>query len=154
MIKDLVPYVKKVQKQDFWTAWVTHGGPFEVNLLNMHIQARKLETTDPLFTKYRIIETEREMQKYGMVEPAKAVIDAMTGTGLLERGYKLLAVPEIVPNFSSMLRENGQTLFRLDNLDVGPPEAIDRFLLETPINIICSGAPPLHSWWEERKKSI
>ncbi|KAL2883857.1 hypothetical protein SGCOL_000490 [Colletotrichum sp. CLE4] len=66
MIKDLVQYVAEVHKQDFWTAWVTHGGPFEVNLLNMHIQARKLETTDPLFAKYRIIETEREMQKYGI----------------------------------------------------------------------------------------
>ncbi|OHF00710.1 hypothetical protein CORC01_04027 [Colletotrichum orchidophilum] len=152
VFNDMVQYVEKVHKQDFWTAWVTHGGPFEVNLYNMHIQARKLETTDPLFTKYRIIETEREMAKFGMIDPAKAVIDAIVGHGLLEVGYKLLAVPEIGPKFSSLLNEYGERLLRFEDLDVGPPEVVDRFLLDTPIYMLCSGAPPLHSWWEKRKK--
>ncbi|KAL0941586.1 uncharacterized protein CTRU02_204349 [Colletotrichum truncatum] len=153
IIDELVRYVEKTSKQDFWTTWVTRGGPFEVNLYNMHIQAQKLETTDPLFSKYMIVETEREMERFGM-GPAKNIMDKMEGTGLLERGYKLLEVPEVASGFSSMLANYGQRLFRLDDLAIAPPEVLDQFLLDTPIDILCSGAPPLHSWWEKRQKSI
>ncbi|KAL3294256.1 hypothetical protein RB213_012681 [Colletotrichum asianum] len=40
--------------------------PFEINLYNLHIQARKLESNDPLFTKYQVVETEPEMDRFGM----------------------------------------------------------------------------------------
>ncbi|TDZ17399.1 hypothetical protein Cob_v009408 [Colletotrichum orbiculare MAFF 240422] len=153
IITDLVKWVEKEHREDFWTAWVTGGGPFEVNLYNMHLQARKLETTDALFTKYTIIETEREMERFGL-GPAKPVMDQFSGTGLLERGYRLLQVNGIAPGFSAMLRNYGQRLFRMDDLDVAPPDVIDRFLLDTPLDILCSGAPPVHEWWAKRNKSI
>ncbi|GJC83508.1 hypothetical protein ColLi_06346 [Colletotrichum liriopes] len=66
VIDDLFQYVENAHGQDFWTAWATNGGPFEITLYNMHIQSRKLETTDPMFTKYRIMESELEMEKYGV----------------------------------------------------------------------------------------
>ncbi|GKT44599.1 uncharacterized protein ColSpa_04780 [Colletotrichum spaethianum] len=69
VLDDLVQYVEMVHNQDFWTAWATHGAPFEITLYNMHIQSRKLETTNPMFTKYRIMETELEMEKYGVCPP-------------------------------------------------------------------------------------
>ncbi|KAF9871208.1 hypothetical protein CkaCkLH20_11377 [Colletotrichum karsti] len=154
VVDDLVKYVENEHNQDFWTTWATKGSPFEVNLYNMHVQARKLETTDALFAKYLIIETEMEMEKFGFLGRAKAIIDTMVGTGLLERGYELFQASEIVPGFSSMLQKYDQRLFRIDELDIAPPEVIDKFLLDTPIDILCSGAPPLHAWWEKRKKSI
>lgn len=85
---------------------------------------------------------------------ARAIMDTMIGTGMLERGYELFKVAEVVPGFSAMLKKFGQRLFRLDDLGIAPPEVIDKFLLDTPIDILCSGAPPLHSWWEQRKKTI
>ncbi|KAF4921946.1 hypothetical protein CGCVW01_v005625 [Colletotrichum viniferum] len=127
VVNDLVQSVEKAHKQDFWTVWATRGSPFEINLYNLHIQARKLESNDQLFTKYQVVETEREMDRFGM---------------------------EAVPGFSRMMRHYGQRLLRFDDLNVAPPEVIDRFLLDTPINILCVGGPPLHNWWQERNKTL
>lgn len=66
VVNDLVQSVEKAHKQDFWTVWATRGSPFEINLYNLHIQARKLESNDQLFTKYQVVETEREMDRFGM----------------------------------------------------------------------------------------
>lgn len=66
VFNDMIQYVEETHNQDFWTAWVTHGGPFEVTMYNMHIQARKLETTNSIFSKYRILETELEMERFGI----------------------------------------------------------------------------------------
>ncbi|KAJ0272203.1 hypothetical protein CBS470a_012809 [Colletotrichum nupharicola] len=66
VIDDLVQYVENTHNQDFWTVWATRGSPFEISLYNMHVQARKLETTKPMFTKYQIIETETEMERFGI----------------------------------------------------------------------------------------
>ncbi|OLN87184.1 hypothetical protein CCHL11_03694 [Colletotrichum chlorophyti] len=153
VIEDLIHSVEKAHNQDFWTIWTAKGGPFEVCLYNMHVQARKLESTNSIFSKYLILETEREMEKFGLT-PAKPIMDTMSATGLLERGFFLLRVPEIAPNFSSMLREYNQRLFRFDFLDIAPPEVVDRFLLDTPVDILCSGAPQLHSWWTQRKDEV
>ncbi|KAF5522821.1 hypothetical protein CGCA056_v006117 [Colletotrichum aenigma] len=127
VVNDLVQSVEKAHKQDFWTVWATRGSPFEINLYNLHIQARKLESNEQLFTKYQVVETEREMDRFGM---------------------------EAVPGFSRMMRHYGQRLLRFDDLNVAPPEVIDRFLLDTPINILCVGGPPLHNWWQERNKTL
>ncbi|OHW89971.1 hypothetical protein CSPAE12_11439 [Colletotrichum incanum] len=155
VIDDLFQYVEMVHSQDFWTAWATNGGPFEITLYNMHIQSRKLETADPIFTKYRVMESELEMEKYGVLSAASQDIkEKMLSTGLLERSWMLLQVPGVAPKLSKMLHDYGQQLFRLDQLDVTAPEVIDRLLLDTPIHLLCSGAPPLHSWWKKRNKVI
>ncbi|KAH0425370.1 hypothetical protein CcaCcLH18_11026 [Colletotrichum camelliae] len=122
VIDDLVQYVENTHGQDFWTVWATRGSPFEISLYNMHVQARKLETTNPMFTKYQIIETETEMERFG-IGAARAIMDTMTGTGMLERGYELFKVAEVVPGFSAVLKNFGQRLFRLDDLGIAPPES-------------------------------
>jgi hypothetical protein len=72
------------------------------------------------------------------------------GTGFLERGFELLRSPEIRPGFSAFLRRYGQRVFRFEDLSVASPDVVDAFLLETPIDILASGAPPLHDWWDKR----
>jgi hypothetical protein len=74
------------------------------------------------------------------------------GIGFLERCYFLLQDPDIQPNLSAFLRRYGQRLLRLEDLNVAPREVMDRLLLETPIDMLCSGAPPLHKWWMDREK--
>lgn len=81
-------------------------------------------------------------------------MDQMVTTGIFETSYLLLKATEVAPGFSRMMRHYGQRLLRFDDLGVAPPEIIDRFLLDTPINILCVGGPPLHSWWEERNKTL
>ena len=79
-------------------------------------------------------------------------METKLGTGFLERGFFLLENPDTIPNFSAFLRRYGQRLFRLEDLNIAAPELIDRFLLETPLSMLCSGAPPLHQWWRDRDK--
>ncbi|KAK1978619.1 hypothetical protein LZ30DRAFT_598732 [Colletotrichum cereale] len=156
VINDLFQYVEKLHNQDFWTAWASHGGPFEITLYNMHIQSRKMETTNSVFAKYSIVETEIEFEKYGVLsESTRHIIkDYMLNTGVLERSGMLFPVPGVAPKISKMLQDYGLRLFRLDDINVAAPEVIDRFLLDTPVNLLCSGAPPLHSWWMDRNKTI
>ena len=45
---------------------MTEGPPFEVCMYTMFVHAKKLETTLPLYTKYRILESERELAKFGL----------------------------------------------------------------------------------------
>ncbi|KAK1579618.1 uncharacterized protein LY79DRAFT_592781 [Colletotrichum navitas] len=66
IIHDLIQHVEAMHGQEFWSVWAANGGPWEINLYNMHVLSRKLETTNPLFTKFRIIDVEMEMKKYGV----------------------------------------------------------------------------------------
>ncbi|GJD04442.1 hypothetical protein ColKHC_13267 [Colletotrichum higginsianum] len=140
VIDDLFQYVEMVHSQDFWSAWATHGAPFKITLYNMHIQSRKLETTDPMCTKYRTLESEMEMEKYGVLSASSQFVkDAMTQTGLLERSWLFLQVPGVAQKLSNMLRNYSLQLYRLDDIDIAPPEVIDRFFLDTSIHLLCSG---------------
>lgn len=42
------------------------GEVFECTLYYLHIAARKLETVNSIFSKYRILETERELMRFGL----------------------------------------------------------------------------------------
>jgi len=75
------------------------------------------------------------------------------GTGFLERGWMLLKSIDTQAEFSAFVRRYGNRLFRMDNIHAAPPEVVDRFLLESPIDLLTSGAGPLHEWWTERVKS-
>ncbi|KAK2028604.1 hypothetical protein LX32DRAFT_663837 [Colletotrichum zoysiae] len=146
VLDELVRHVEAAHGgEGFWAVWAAHGGPFEINLYNMFVQSRKLETADPLFGKYRILETETEMSRYGVLDATTQEIkDNMTGTGLLERSYFLLQVPGIPPRLSSMLRDYDMHIIRLGTVEGMVPEEIDRLLLDTPIHMLCSAVPPLH----------
>ncbi|KAK1573434.1 uncharacterized protein LY79DRAFT_673625 [Colletotrichum navitas] len=155
VLDDLVWHVEAAHGQDFWAVWAAHGGPFEVNLYNLHVHSRKLETTDPLFRKYRVLETEMEMGKYSVLEASTQQIkNDMSGTGLLERSFYFLRMPDISQRLSNMLHDYGIDIYRLDTVEGMVPEEIERFLLDTPVNMLCSAVPPLYEWWKERNMTI
>ncbi|GAM88665.1 hypothetical protein ANO11243_066990 [Dothideomycetidae sp. 11243] len=152
VINDLQTWVQAAHGSSFWSVFAQSKDkgryPFETNLYSMHVHARKLETVDDIFSKYQVLETEREMLRFGMAPTFHT--HELIG---LERGYKLLDVPEIAPNFAAFCRRYSQRLFRMDSLDFGPPpEVLDRFLMRSQVSIIASGAAPLHEWWTERAK--
>ncbi|KAK1981107.1 hypothetical protein LZ30DRAFT_593418 [Colletotrichum cereale] len=68
VLGDLFRQVEAAHGRDFWSVWAAAGGSFEVNLYNLHVHWRKLETTGGLFAKYRVMDTEVEMGKYGVCE--------------------------------------------------------------------------------------
>ncbi|KAG8408222.1 hypothetical protein J3459_018085 [Metarhizium acridum] len=84
-----------------------------------------------------------------ILAPAFPEVEFNKGTGFLERGYNLLRASEIQPNLSAFLRRYGQRLFRLEDLAVASPETITKFILDTPLDLLVCGAPPLHSWWHD-----
>jgi hypothetical protein len=47
---------------------------FECTLYYLHIAARKLETVNSIFSKYRILETERELIRFGLGEILEVVV--------------------------------------------------------------------------------
>jgi hypothetical protein len=147
----MVRYVERAHGAPFWDVWATHGSPFEVLIYYMHVAARKLETVGSLFSKYLVLEPEREMIRFG-VAPAFPHMENRQGTGFIERGFHLLADAAVQPNLSAFLRRYHLRQFRIDDLGIAPPDVMDRFLLETPIDLLCSGAPPLHQWWKEREE--
>ncbi|PHH75887.1 hypothetical protein CDD82_4226 [Ophiocordyceps australis] len=149
VIRDMVHYVETAHGRDFWAIWLENGGPFEIALYNLHIMARKLETVDTIFSKYMVLETEREMLRFGLA-PAFPEMEFREQTGFLERSFLLLAKDDIQPQLSAFLKRYGQRLWRLDDLSVAPPAVISRLLLDTPLDLIVSGAPPLHSWWKDQ----
>ena len=86
-----------------------------------------------------------------MVAPGWDQIENWDGISFLERSHVMFkGHEEIRPNFSAFLARYNQRLYRIDDLEVLSPQEMDRFLLETPIDIICSGAPDLHGWWKKR----
>jgi hypothetical protein len=65
-MKDMADFIEHAHKGEFWDIWLRNDHPFEVLIYNMHIATRKLETTDPMFAKYRVLESEREMIRFGI----------------------------------------------------------------------------------------
>jgi hypothetical protein len=74
--------------------------------------------------------------------------------GFLEYAYLMLKDPEAQPKLSAFLNHFGIRLFRIHNdddapgLDITPKPIIEKFLLDTPISMLISGAPDLVDWWD------
>jgi len=66
VISDMVLQVEGAHERDFWSVWAENGVPFEITMYNLHIMARKLELVDTVFSRYRVMETEREMRHFGL----------------------------------------------------------------------------------------
>lgn len=62
----MVLQVEGAHERDFWSVWAENGVPFEITMYNLHIMARKLELVDTVFSRYRVMETEREMRHFGL----------------------------------------------------------------------------------------
>lgn len=71
--------------------------------------------------------------------------------GFLEYAYLMLEDPEAQPKLSAFLNRYKMQLFRIPNegpgLDIAPKEVMKKFLTETPIAMLISGAPDVHKWW-------
>lgn len=73
---DMYNWVEQAHDRPFWEVFFqAQPFAFEITLMNMHIQSRKLETTDELFTKYKVLEVERELTRYGVCEFAAPLFD-------------------------------------------------------------------------------
>jgi hypothetical protein len=67
MFMDMYAWVEQAHDRPFWEIFFeTQPFTFEITMLNMHIHSRKMESTDELFTKYKSLETERELIRYGV----------------------------------------------------------------------------------------
>jgi hypothetical protein len=51
---------------NFWDIWIENSYPFELLVYYLHIIARKMETVNSIFSNYRILETERELIRFGL----------------------------------------------------------------------------------------
>ena len=70
---DLIQWIEDTHGQDFISVVLDMVAKhamdvFEANLFAMHIQARKLETVDSIYSKYQVLEVERAMLRFGMGE--------------------------------------------------------------------------------------
>ncbi|KAF4511830.1 hypothetical protein G6O67_001038 [Ophiocordyceps sinensis] len=152
VIMDMVQHVEAAHDRPFWAIYSENGLPFEILLYNLHIWARKMETVDTIFSKYMVLETEREMLRFG-IAPAFPEIEFQMGTGFLERSSSLLKHASVQPQLSAFLRRYGQRLWRLEDLDIAAPDVLQRMLLDTPLDLLVSGATPLHRWWKEMEEN-
>jgi hypothetical protein len=150
-MKDMADFIEHAHKGEFWDIWLRNDHPFEVLIYNMHIATRKLETTDPMFAKYRVLESEREMIRFG-IAPAFPHMENRDGTGFIERGFLLLEDATVRPNLAAFLQRHSQRLLRLENLNILPPDEMDQFLFDAVDLLVC-GAPDLYGWWAERAKN-
>ncbi|KLO89414.1 uncharacterized protein LW93_1473 [Fusarium fujikuroi] len=63
---DMVSSVEMAHGGNFWDLWIENSYPFELLVYYLHIIARKMETANSIFSNYRILETERELIRFGL----------------------------------------------------------------------------------------
>ncbi|EXM15685.1 hypothetical protein FOTG_15990 [Fusarium oxysporum f. sp. vasinfectum 25433] len=63
---DMVSSVEMAHGGNFWDIWIENSYPFELLVYYLHIIARKMETVNSIFSTYRILETERELIRFGL----------------------------------------------------------------------------------------
>lgn len=63
---DMVSSVEMAHGGNFWDIWIENSYPFELLVYYLHIIARKMETANSIFSNYRILETERELIRFGL----------------------------------------------------------------------------------------
>lgn len=63
---DMVSSIEMAHGGNFWDIWIENSYPFELLVYYLHIIARKMETVNSIFSNYRILETERELIRFGL----------------------------------------------------------------------------------------
>ena len=120
---------------------------FEITLYNMHIAARKLETNNKsVFSKYRILEVERELIRYGLGPALKIRKEGPNG-GILEFISTLLKKPGVQPKLTAFLKAYNFHMLRIDNIDIADRNTMQRFLVDSKIGMLVCGTPDIHKWW-------
>ncbi|EWZ43529.1 hypothetical protein FOZG_04623 [Fusarium oxysporum Fo47] len=151
---DMVSSIEMAHGGNFWDIWIENSYPFELLVYYLHIIARKMETVNSIFSNYRILETERELIRFGLAESISAM-EGRRGTGFMERLPHLITKPHSVlaPNLVAFCRSYSLRALRMDNMDNFEDSALDRFLIDGDIKMLVSGAPDIHKWWDDRIKN-
>lgn len=66
IVEDMFEWVERAHGRNFWDVFTSGQYAFEITLYNLHIAARKLETTYSTFSKFKILEVERELIRFGL----------------------------------------------------------------------------------------
>ncbi|KAF5981974.1 coenzyme A synthetase [Fusarium bulbicola] len=148
---DMVSSVEMAHGGNFWDIWIESSYPFELLVYYLHIIARKMETANSIFSNYRILETERELIRFGLAESISEM-EGRRGTGFMERLPHLIAKPHSVlaPNLVAFCKSYSLRALRMDNVDNFEESALDSFLIDGDIKLLVSGAPDIHKWWDDR----
>ena len=142
-------WVERAHSRNFWDVYIDFDDVFEITLYNMHIAARKLETrNDSIFAKYRVLEVERELIRYGLGPALKLRKDGPHG-GILEYVATLLKRPGVQPKLTAFLQHYNFHLIRIDKIDVVDRNTMERFLIDSQISMLVCGTPDIHKWWNE-----
>ncbi|KLP04802.1 uncharacterized protein FFNC_07038 [Fusarium fujikuroi] len=151
---DMVSSVEMAHGGNFWDIWIENAYPFELLVYYLHIIARKMETANSIFSNYRILETERELIRFGLAESISAM-EGRRGTGFMERLPHLITKPHSVlaPNLIAFCQSYSLRALRMDNMDNFEESALDSFLIDGDIKMLVSGAPDIHKWWDDRIKN-
>ncbi|RYC84033.1 hypothetical protein BFJ63_vAg13056 [Fusarium oxysporum f. sp. narcissi] len=150
---DMVSSIEMAHGGNFWDIWIENSYPFELLVYYLHIIARKMETVNSIFSNYRILETERELIRFGL--ESISAMEGRRGTGFMERLPHLITKPHSVlaPNLVAFCRSYSLRALRMDNMDNFEDSALDRFLIDGDIKMLVSGAPDIHKWWDDRIKN-
>ncbi|KAL9570946.1 hypothetical protein ACKAV7_005283 [Fusarium commune] len=148
---DMISSIEMAHGGNFWDIWIENSYPFELLVYYLHIIARKMETVNSIFSNYRILETERELIRFGLAESISAM-EGRRGTGFMERLPHLITKPHSVlaPNLVAFCRSYSLRALRMDNMDNFEENALDRFLIDGDVKMLVSGAPDIHKWWDDR----
>ncbi|KAF5543340.1 hypothetical protein FMEXI_7120 [Fusarium mexicanum] len=148
---DMVSSVEMAHGGNFWDIWIENSYPFELLVYYLHIIARKMETAHSIFSNYRILETERELIRFGLAESISEM-EGRRGTGFMERLPHLITKPHSVlaPNLVAFCKSYSLRALRMDNVDNFEETALDSFLIDGDIKMLVSGAPDIHKWWDDR----
>ncbi|KAG9505089.1 hypothetical protein J7337_002055 [Fusarium musae] len=151
---DMVSSIEMAHGGNFWDIWIENSYPFELLVYYLHIIARKMETANSIFSNYRILETERELIRFGLAESISAM-EGRRGTGFMERLPHLITKPHSVlaPNLISFCQSYSLRALRMDNMDNFEESALDSFLIDGDVKMLVSGAPDIHKWWDDRIKN-
>ncbi|KAF2663109.1 hypothetical protein BT63DRAFT_419302 [Microthyrium microscopicum] len=150
VVQDMFDWVAKAHESNFYDVyWNTPGEwVFEICIYYAHIAARKLETVNSIFTKYRVLETERELVRFGLA-PVMKHVEHIGGTGFLESIGRMMVAPEYQPQLSNFMQYYNQRFQRIYDLEIGTREAMHKFIKETPLYMLICGTPDVITWWKD-----
>lgn len=154
IIGDMFAFVEAAHGKPFLKVFLeTEGQAFEATIYHMHIQTRKLETgPDSIFARYKVLETERELIRWGLVPGFHYEEESVCGWG--EVLFKLIKEPGMQPLLSAFLKRYGWHFQRIDDDfllpgegESGNREMIKRWIYESPVYMFTNGCPSsFHEW--------
>lgn len=154
IIEDMFAFVEAAHGKPFLQVFLEQSDcTWETTVYHMHIQARKLETgPGSIFARYRVLESEREMIRWGLVPGFHYEEESVCGWG--EVLFKLIKEPGMQPLLSAFIKRYGWHFQRNDadflqpgQGESGNREMIKRWIYDSPIYMFISAdLPGFHDW--------